>query len=93
MKHVDDKGDHLLVDEKLNITGIIDWQMARVVPMREAFGPSLITADMNSLCNGQVMLSVDDAALASILEKKDLPDLAGCMADEKVRRFFWGLAL
>jgi hypothetical protein len=32
LKHVDDKGDHLLVDKDLNITGIIDWQMARVVP-------------------------------------------------------------
>lgn len=44
LKHVDDKGGHLMVDDDLNITGIIDWQMARVVPAREAFGPSLVTA-------------------------------------------------
>jgi hypothetical protein len=24
LKNVDDKGDHLLVDEELNVTGIID---------------------------------------------------------------------
>jgi hypothetical protein len=24
LKHIDDKGDYLLVDEQLNITGIID---------------------------------------------------------------------
>ena len=26
LRHVDDKGDHLLIDEDFNITGIIDWQ-------------------------------------------------------------------
>lgn len=46
VKHVDDKGDHLMVDDELNIIGIIDWQMARVVPASEAFGPSLVTAVM-----------------------------------------------
>jgi aminoglycoside phosphotransferase (APT) family kinase protein len=45
LKHVDDVGHHLLVDDDLNITGIIDWQMARAVPPREAFGPSLVTVD------------------------------------------------
>lgn len=43
LKHVDDKGDHLIVDDELNIVGIIDWQMAQVVPASEAFGPSLVT--------------------------------------------------
>lgn len=93
LKHVDDKGDHLLLDEDLNITGIIDWQMARVVPQREAFGPSLVTADMSSLCRGKVSLSLDDVALADALKESRAPELACFMADEKVRRFFWGLAL
>jgi hypothetical protein len=48
LKHVDDKGDYLLVDEELNITGIINWQMARIVPRREAFGPSLVTAGLKA---------------------------------------------
>jgi hypothetical protein len=26
LKHADDKGDHILVDESFNITGIIDWE-------------------------------------------------------------------
>lgn len=93
LKHVDDKGDHLLVDENLNITGIIDWQMARVVPRREAFGPSLVTADMNALCDGKVSTSLYDVALAGALRERGSPELASCMVDEKVRRFFWGLAL
>ncbi|KAK5628557.1 hypothetical protein RRF57_004272 [Xylaria bambusicola] len=93
LKHVDDKGDYILVDENLDITGIIDWQMARLVPRREAFGPSLVTADMSALCQGKVSLSVDDIALAGVLKSRGSPELASCMVDEKVKRFFWGLAL
>ena len=87
-----DKGDHLLVDENLNITGIIDWQMALVVPRREAFGASLVTASMSALCRGEVSLSVGDLALAEAL--KEMGSLEALhMADEKARRFCWGLAL
>ncbi|KAJ3499497.1 hypothetical protein NLG97_g271 [Lecanicillium saksenae] len=93
LKHVDDKGDHLLVDENLNITGVIDWQMARVVPRREAFGPSLVTVNMSALCNGKVSLSADDVALVEALRRKGISSLPNSMIDEKARRFFWGLAL
>lgn len=93
LKHVDDKGDHLLVDEHLNVTGVIDWQMARVVPRCEAFGPSLVTADMSALCRGRVSLSIHDVALAGALTQMGSPGLADCMANERARRFFWGLAL
>ncbi|KAI1420819.1 hypothetical protein F5Y12DRAFT_771111 [Xylaria sp. FL1777] len=92
LKHVDDKGDHLMVDEDLNITGIIDWQMARVVPRREAFAPSLVTADMHALCGGKVSLSTQDVALSNALREKGL-GLESHTRDEKVRRFFWGLGL
>ncbi|PKK51859.1 hypothetical protein CI102_5872 [Trichoderma harzianum] len=93
LKHVDDKGDHLLVDDDLHITGIIDWQMARVVPRREAFGPSLVTADMDALCTGKVSFSADDIALADTLQQKGRSSMTSCVVDEKARRFFWGLAL
>lgn len=93
LKHVDDKGDHLLVDDNLHITGIIDWQMARVVPRREAFGPSLVTANMSALCGGKVSRSADDVALTNALRWKGISELSSRVVDEKVRRFFWGLAL
>lgn len=92
LKHVDDKGDHILVDENSNVTGIIDWQMARIVPRREAFALSLVTADMSALCGGQSSLSKSDIELRDILREKR-PELASYMGDEKMRRFFWGLGL
>ncbi|EPE35572.1 Protein kinase-like (PK-like) [Glarea lozoyensis ATCC 20868] len=93
LKHVDDRGDHILVDDQLNITGIIDWQMACTVPRHEAFGPSLVTADMNAFCDGEVQLSHNDLVLADMLRARGFSDLDSNTADEKVRRFFWGLAL
>ncbi|KAI5777198.1 hypothetical protein EDC01DRAFT_679839, partial [Geopyxis carbonaria] len=90
LKHVDDKGDHLMVDEDLKITGVIDWQMARVVPPSEAFGPSLVTADMGDLDDGRSRISVSDKALSDALRAKGANELADIMAkNEKLRRFFF----
>ncbi|KAI0863577.1 hypothetical protein F4860DRAFT_68268 [Xylaria cubensis] len=96
LKHVDDKGDHILVDENYTITAIIDWQFARFVPACEAFGPSLVTADLSNLYNprgSSAGLSVDDKFLAECFARKgrkDLEELVG--GNELVRRFHFGLA-
>ncbi|KAF9882817.1 hypothetical protein FE257_005124 [Aspergillus nanangensis] len=92
IKHVDDKGDHLMVDEELNIIGIIDWQMARVVPADEAFGPSLVTAEMGYIHDGFSSMTIHDRVLASVLKDKREDDLADIMCkNEKLRKFFFGL--
>ncbi|KAI5804474.1 hypothetical protein EDC01DRAFT_643569 [Geopyxis carbonaria] len=90
LKHVDDTGGHLMVDDDLNITGVIDWQRSRVVPFNEAFGPSLVTADMEDMYDGVSGLTVEDEELAEILREKGAEELADVMArDEKLRRFFF----
>jgi hypothetical protein len=96
LKHADDHGDHILLDDDFNITGVIDWQMARVAPGGEAFGPSLVTVDMRKLCaEGNVSLSADDVRLTTALRGRGHTELAGWMGDEneRARRFFWGLGL
>jgi hypothetical protein len=61
LKHVGNNGQHLLVDDNFNITVIMDWQHARVVPRREAFGASLVTIEMEQLCRaGKLTLSARD---------------------------------
>ena len=52
LKHADDKGDHILVDDEFNVTGIIDWSFARPLPAYDAFGPSLLTAELDQLLRG-----------------------------------------
>lgn len=94
IKHVDDKGDHLMVDDELNIIGIIDWQMARVVPASEAFGPSLATAEMGDIYDGVSSLTIHDHALARLLKAKGAAHLADIMSkDERLGSFFFGLDL
>lgn len=93
LKHVDDKGDHLLVDEDFNITGIIDWQFARIVPAAEAFGPSYITADLMALYSSNTSVTDDDRLLAKALKCRG-SDLLASFAEEneRMRRFHNGLA-
>ncbi|KAL7894929.1 hypothetical protein HDV63DRAFT_396552 [Trichoderma sp. SZMC 28014] len=37
LQHTDDKGDHILMDEHFNITGIIDWEWAYTASPAHAF--------------------------------------------------------
>ena len=92
LKHVDDKGDHLMVDDDLNIVGIIDWQMTRVVPTSEAIGPSLVTAYMDYIYDGMSSFTLHDQILAHFLRAKREDDLATIRGQkERLRRFFFGL--
>lgn len=93
LKHVDDKGDHLLVDDDFNITGIIDWQFARFVPMSEAFGPSYVTADLESLYSSRTGITEDDKYLARALREVGAEHLAQYFErPESMRKFHHGLA-
>lgn len=93
IKHVDDKGDHLLIDDDYNVTGIIDWQFVRVVPATEAFGPSYVTADLGSLYSSSTGLSADDRLFAGALRSQGYHDLAAfAEGNEIMHRFHHGLA-
>ncbi|KAB8360853.1 hypothetical protein FH972_024587 [Carpinus fangiana] len=92
LKHVDDKGDHLLVDDEGNIKGIIDWQYARCVPACEAFGPSMLTVDLGALYGDGWGITDDDRRLASVLRSADEAILARYAEhSDRVKRFHWGL--
>ena len=93
LKHMDDKGDHIMVDDDFNITGITDWSFARVVPAYEAFGPSLVTADMDALYSGRTGLSQNDKMLADALEASGSPVARFAVAVDRIRRFTFGLGM
>ena len=93
LKHMDDKGDHILVDDEYNITGIIDWTFARVVPAYEAFGPSLLTADTNELFTGKAGRSFRDTVMAEVLENRDNKLGRIAHGPDLVRRFSFGLGM
>lgn len=70
MKHMDDMGYRILVDDKYNITGIIDWTFARIVPAYKVFSPSLLTADMSHIFSGTTGLSEKDKRLNEVINRK-----------------------
>ncbi|KAL4969285.1 uncharacterized protein BDV14DRAFT_196109 [Aspergillus stella-maris] len=86
LKHPDDKGDHILIDEEYNITGLIDWQIARVVPAVEAFGQGYLTADMGNLYSSKTGITGDDRVLASSLRGRGNEGLAGFMEGREIMR-------
>ncbi|KAH0372760.1 short chain dehydrogenase, partial [Aureobasidium melanogenum] len=94
LKHVDDKGDHLLLNDQGIITGIIDWQFARFVPAIEAFGPSYLTANLNWLYSSNTGITTLDKQLAAELRQRGADNLARHMeSNEIARRFHHGLAV
>ncbi|KAF2218456.1 hypothetical protein BDZ85DRAFT_208081 [Elsinoe ampelina] len=97
LKHTDDKGDHIFVDpETFEVTGLIDWTFARTVPLEEAFGPSLWTADMDAMYGGRLGLSGEDQKYGRILQATCGKEIGDLYRDElrgdRSRRLIFGLA-
>ncbi|KAF7559438.1 hypothetical protein G7046_g4727 [Stylonectria norvegica] len=80
LKHADDKGDHILVDEDFNITGIIDWEWAHTASAAHAFNSPIGFLPVGDFYDGKNDLGDDEAVFAGLLEQKGREDLA---------RFVW----
>ncbi|KAF9504731.1 hypothetical protein BS47DRAFT_1322553 [Hydnum rufescens UP504] len=76
LKHMDDKGDHILVDDDFNITGIVDWEWAQTAPKSEAFAAPMFLLDVGSYYDGKNELSEGEELFASMLEGKGHRELA-----------------
>jgi hypothetical protein len=93
LKHMDGKGDHILVDENFNLVGIIDRSFARLVPKYEAFGPSLVTACVDDIFTGKLGLSHGDRVLADVLEASSSPAARFAGSADRIRHFTFGLGM
>jgi hypothetical protein len=68
LKYMDDKIDHIFVDEKINITNTIGWSFDRIVPTYEAFCSSLVTVDIDDIISDSIRASRDHWLLAHGLQ-------------------------
>ena len=68
LKHYDDEGDHILVDEDFNITGIIDWEFASTEPKALVFSSSCMLWSVEDFYNGSNELAPEDVESATIFE-------------------------
>lgn len=88
LKHADDKGDHILVDEKYNITGIIDWEWAHTFPMEVSFISPIAFLAVSAFYSGDNDLSEDEISFAQFLEEKKSPDLAQIVREGRIQHRF-----
>ena len=68
LRHFDDKGDHIMVDEGFNITGIIDWEGAYTAQKTEAFTSPIALWDSNEFFSERKTLSSSELEFARLLD-------------------------
>lgn len=88
LKHADDKGDHILVDEEFNVTGIIDWEWAHTAPAEVAFNSPIGFLPVGEFYDGNNNLGEDEAIFATQLESKGRHDLANFVQTGRVLHRF-----
>jgi hypothetical protein len=76
LKHYDDKGDHLLVDEDYNITGVIDWEFASAEAKELAFSSPCMVWTVGDFYDGSNALNEDEEKFAAIFERRGRADMA-----------------
>ncbi|KAJ5260632.1 hypothetical protein N7524_008656 [Penicillium chrysogenum] len=81
LKHPDDKGDHILVNDCFDIVGIIDWEWTQTVSKAEAFCSPCMMWPVAEFYNGFNELCEDELRLANIFREKGREDLAMCVVE------------
>ena len=76
LKHADDKGDHILMDEDFNVTGIMDWEWAHTASPSNAFNSPIGFLPVGDFYSGKDNLGDDEIVFARLLEEKGRQDLA-----------------
>ncbi|KAH8102254.1 hypothetical protein BXZ70DRAFT_891049 [Cristinia sonorae] len=84
LRHMDDKGDHILIDEDMNIVGIIDWEWAQTCPKAEAFSSTLCIISTPDYNEGNNALGVEELQFADILQSKGALELAGYVRSSRL---------
>ncbi|KAI5859849.1 hypothetical protein GGS23DRAFT_264210 [Durotheca rogersii] len=88
LKHADDKGDHILVDEDFNVTGIIDWEWAYTAPPTHAFNSPIGLLPVAQFYSGANNLGDDEITFARMLEEKGRQDLADFVWNGRLQHRF-----
>jgi len=88
LKHADDKGDHILVDEHFNITGIIDWEWAHTASPAHAFNSPVGLLPVGDFYTGKNNLGDDEIVFARLLEEKGHQDLANFVWSGRLQHRF-----
>lgn len=88
LKHPDDKGDHILVNEAFDIIGVIDWEWTQTVSKAEAFcSPCMMWPDAEYY-EGRNDLSEEEFRFARMFQHRGREDIANCILNgRRYQRF------
>ncbi|MCJ1251236.1 hypothetical protein MMC30_008467 [Trapelia coarctata] len=90
LKHSDDKGDHILVDDEYNITGIIDWESASTECKAYAFSSPGMMWPMAACIEGYNELLPEELQFADIFKARGREDMAEIVLNgRKSQRFLF----
>jgi len=88
LKHYDDKGDHILVDDDFRITGVIDWEFASFEPKALAFSTPCMLWPVGDYYNGRNELCDEEIQFAQMLEVRGRNDMSKIVRESrKMQRF------
>ncbi|KAL4886639.1 hypothetical protein BJY04DRAFT_213398 [Aspergillus karnatakaensis] len=88
LKHADDKGDHVLVDNEYNITGIIDWEWAHTDSKSVAFNSPILLLPVAEFYAGSFQPGKEEQEFAQILDGKEHRDLAEIVRQGRIIHLF-----
>lgn len=90
LKHFDEKGDHIMVDEEFNITGIMDWEFASPEPKALAFSSACMLWLVGDFYAGSNRLRPEEMELAAIFERRGRKDMASLIrSGRKMQRYLF----
>ncbi|KAG5918284.1 hypothetical protein E4U61_001889 [Claviceps capensis] len=70
LKHVDDTGDHILVNDDFDIVGIIDWEWCQTAPREQAFSSPQMMWPINAFFHGSNELVEEELLLARVFHER-----------------------
>lgn len=79
VRHADDKGDHILVNDQGQVTGIVDWEWAFTTTKADAFSAPFALIDVGRYYEGSNELSEHERMLADAFDRLNRPDLTACV--------------
>ncbi|XWX00306.1 hypothetical protein V2A60_008326 [Cordyceps javanica] len=92
LKHADDKGDHILVNDKFEIIGIIDWEWCSTASKEVAFSSPCMMWPVAAFYDGSNELAKEELFLANAFRERGRDDLARCVLNgRKVQRLLFAL--
>lgn len=94
LKHPDDKGDHILINEECKIVGIIDWDWTQTHSKAEAFSSPCMLWPVRQFYEGSNELSPDERRLAQIYTDRGCEDLSRFVVNGRaIQRLFFALGV